>query len=406
MPRYLHSNNATAGLRDAITAASTTVRVSAGLGTLFPNPGTDEAFYVTVEDRRSGRIEIMLCTQRTTDTLTVTRGQQGTVAQSFPVGVNVSNRITAQILNDFVEATVDVIPLARIPTIPDSKISSLNASKLTGTINAGRLPNIPSANLTSVPAASLTGLIALARIPVLTLDKLPDITAAKIVSVNTSSFVGDPIPLHLIPELPSGKITSLSTGKLVGPLLNAQLDGNSYTGLVNFTGTGTSNFHRFVASDIGAQGDPAFTFSDATHAGIYYSANNGVAITVSNSLRLLITANNIRAVAGTSFQGSGADLNNIPASAINSDSTAINWVAALRRDAPLFLVGDIGYMHYSGSDLAPGAVVSGQFLVPSNAAGSTAGSTAQPSSQTWRCLGFVPSSASDVQKTTAFRRLT
>ena len=60
---------------------------------------------VTIEDRRSGQIEICECTQRSGDSLTVLRGQEGTTAQAFEAGATVSNRLTAQTLTILMSST-------------------------------------------------------------------------------------------------------------------------------------------------------------------------------------------------------------------------------------------------------------------------------------------------------------
>ena len=93
----LFANNASSRLYAAIDAVTTSIRVQAGDGARFPQPTGDGSNYfpVTVEDRRSGQIEIMLCTGRSGDILNVTRAQEGTAAQAFLLGATVSNRLTA-----------------------------------------------------------------------------------------------------------------------------------------------------------------------------------------------------------------------------------------------------------------------------------------------------------------------
>ena len=101
----LFNNNASSRLKIDIPAASPTITVDDGTGVKFPQPVGDGSnwFIVTVEDRRTGQVEIMECTQRVGDILTVTRAQEGTVAQDFTMGASVSNRLTAGTMATFFE---------------------------------------------------------------------------------------------------------------------------------------------------------------------------------------------------------------------------------------------------------------------------------------------------------------
>ena len=97
----IYANNATSRLSVATDAVSAAIFVLPGEGARFPQPigdGTD-FFSVTLEDRRTGQIEICACTARTLDSLTIERAQEGTTAQAFLEGATVSNRMTAEALN-------------------------------------------------------------------------------------------------------------------------------------------------------------------------------------------------------------------------------------------------------------------------------------------------------------------
>jgi Collagen triple helix repeat (20 copies) len=91
----IFANNASSRLYAAIDAVTTSIRVQAGDGAKFPQPSAGQYFTVTVEDRRSSQIEIMKCTSRSGDVLTVTRAQEATTAKAFLLGATVSNRLTA-----------------------------------------------------------------------------------------------------------------------------------------------------------------------------------------------------------------------------------------------------------------------------------------------------------------------
>jgi hypothetical protein len=90
----LFANNANSTLAADITNTATTLTVITGEGALFPNPTSGNTFMVTVKSS-TGVYEIMSCTARTSDTLTVVRAQEGTTAVSFSSGAYIGNHFTA-----------------------------------------------------------------------------------------------------------------------------------------------------------------------------------------------------------------------------------------------------------------------------------------------------------------------
>lgn len=99
MPRALYANNARADLSVAIDDTETTVVVSDG--SLFPAISGGNYAYVTIEE--GAAIEIVKVTARSTDTLTVTRAQDGTTAQSFTTAAKVSLRLPKVALDEIHE---------------------------------------------------------------------------------------------------------------------------------------------------------------------------------------------------------------------------------------------------------------------------------------------------------------
>jgi hypothetical protein len=99
----LFKNNASSRLYAAIDAATSSIRVQDGHGARFPQPVGDgsDYFMVTLEDRRSGQIEICKCTGRSGDILNVARAQESTIGQAFALGATVSNRFTAGTMVDY-----------------------------------------------------------------------------------------------------------------------------------------------------------------------------------------------------------------------------------------------------------------------------------------------------------------
>ena len=98
----LFKNNATATLAASINSSVTTIVVSAGLGSLFPNPSGTSYFYGTLFDS-AGNYEIVKCTAKTTDTLTVVRAQDNTNALAFAAGDGFALRPIAAVMDNFVQ---------------------------------------------------------------------------------------------------------------------------------------------------------------------------------------------------------------------------------------------------------------------------------------------------------------
>ena len=98
----LFKNNATALLASSLTTTDTTVVVSAGLGNSFPLPSGGSYFYGTLFDDL-GNYEIVKCTARVTDTLTVVRAQDGTNPAEFVAGNGFALRPVAAVMNNFVQ---------------------------------------------------------------------------------------------------------------------------------------------------------------------------------------------------------------------------------------------------------------------------------------------------------------
>lgn len=70
------TNNAESTLDAAINGSDTTILVQSGHGARFPSPTHGDYFWLTIEN------EIVKCTARSTDSLTVVRAQQGTSGAS------------------------------------------------------------------------------------------------------------------------------------------------------------------------------------------------------------------------------------------------------------------------------------------------------------------------------------
>lgn len=98
MPTFLSvKNNAASTLAANITDTATSLTVATGEGARFP----DSNFHITIED------EILKCTTRTGDVLTVTRAQEATVAAAHAAAKAVRLNITAKAISDLNTAVGD-----------------------------------------------------------------------------------------------------------------------------------------------------------------------------------------------------------------------------------------------------------------------------------------------------------
>ena len=95
------ANNAFGTLAAGIASDATSITLTTGHGDRFPFLGAGDYFYATLIDT-SNNLEIVKCTTRSTDVLTVVRAQESTTARAYSAGDRVEIRITAQTFSDAV----------------------------------------------------------------------------------------------------------------------------------------------------------------------------------------------------------------------------------------------------------------------------------------------------------------
>lgn len=93
------ANNAFATLAAGISNSDTSITVSTGQGARFPALGAGDYFYATLINT-SNQLEIVECTARSGDVLTVVRAQESTAARAYDVGDRIEIRITAATFED------------------------------------------------------------------------------------------------------------------------------------------------------------------------------------------------------------------------------------------------------------------------------------------------------------------
>lgn len=96
------TNNASGRLLSDITSGQTSITLEAGHGAAFPSPTGGDTSRITLQNVDTGAIEICVLTARSADTLTVTRGAEGTTPVAFPSQFTVvQHRLTAGMLDVF-----------------------------------------------------------------------------------------------------------------------------------------------------------------------------------------------------------------------------------------------------------------------------------------------------------------
>jgi hypothetical protein len=177
------TNNASATLAASITSTQTSVSLSTGQGALFPTLTAPDYFYVTFSDS-ANNLEIAKVTARTGDTLTVSRGQDGTVGQTFSAGDKCELRFTAAGITDLgaglnitdlpantTMAGVGIVTTTATQTLTNKTLTSpaINSGTFSGGAFSGT-PTAPTAtagtnNTQIASTAFVTAAIAASPIP-------------------------------------------------------------------------------------------------------------------------------------------------------------------------------------------------------------------------------------------------
>ena len=127
MAKPLVANNAYSTLASTITAASTTISVASGEGDRFPAAATGgDYFYATLIDT-SNNLEIIKVTNRSSDTFTVVRAQDGTTAREYSASSRIELRTVAALLEDIRDSAI-----IADGAITYAKIQDVTADRLLG----------------------------------------------------------------------------------------------------------------------------------------------------------------------------------------------------------------------------------------------------------------------------------
>lgn len=121
----LASNNAQTVLSSGISSTATTLTVNTGTGSLFPSPVSGVSFFkLTLIDAATGTLtEIVHVTQRSGDTMTIVRSQEGTSPRIWSANDIAANMMTAgtlsYMLENFQPTNANLTSLANLSGLAD-----------------------------------------------------------------------------------------------------------------------------------------------------------------------------------------------------------------------------------------------------------------------------------------------
>jgi hypothetical protein len=178
----LFANNATSTLASGITNVATSLSVQAGHGAKFPSPTNGDFFLATIV--QGSTIEIVKCTARSGDVLTVVRGQEGTTGFAFSAAARVDLRVTKATLEAFSQGLQS--PFANNLIVnPRMAISQENGNASSGANNYYAADQWFAQYVTSA------GAISFQRVQVTTPRKSTDRLRLSVTTADTSLAAGE-----------------------------------------------------------------------------------------------------------------------------------------------------------------------------------------------------------------------
>lgn len=142
-------NNAHGSLAAELSAVATVATLATGNGANFPAPTAGDFFLATLilldGNGAESAWEIVKCTARATDGLTIERAQEGTTARIWPAGTRIELRTTAGTLDSFTgtaaaavaahEAAGDPHPQYQAALVSGTNIKTVNGQSILGAGN-------------------------------------------------------------------------------------------------------------------------------------------------------------------------------------------------------------------------------------------------------------------------------
>ena len=124
--KILYANNASSTLQTGILDSDLALTVASGEGDLFPSPGTNEVFFVTLMSDTN--MEIVKVTERDGDDFTIERAQENTTAHSFSSDDKVELLITAGLMEDLRDNSIRTDSLDTVLHLNADKLDNAEAT--------------------------------------------------------------------------------------------------------------------------------------------------------------------------------------------------------------------------------------------------------------------------------------
>ena len=156
----LYANNAYSTIAATLSSSATSMTVATSTGSRFPSPTGNQFFRLTLTSHSSPNtiFEIVYVTARSGDVLTITRGQEGSTAQSWAISDLCGNVPTAGMLNQFQQPSVGIDTgsvNAYVVSTPQHETSYYTGMPLTFYTLHANTTTAPTLNLNGLGASTI-----------------------------------------------------------------------------------------------------------------------------------------------------------------------------------------------------------------------------------------------------------
>ena len=253
----IFKNNSSGTLSSALTNLATNIVLTSNQGNLFPTITGDDFFLVTLIGMNAqgaeSAWEIVKCTAKVADTLTVVRGQEGTTAVAWPAGTKVELRLTAGTLDSFTDTAKAAAAMSAHTSDADPHAQYLPKAggTMSGPISFAPTQTWPTFNQPTTGNAGTATKLATARKLTIgntgkvfdgssdltwTLAEIGDTGLQYLTESRNSSTPNNSIPVHGVQAY--GAETSIDlllapkgTGAIVADLPNSTISGGNKRGV-------------------------------------------------------------------------------------------------------------------------------------------------------------------------------